>query len=40
MMFPYAATEKAFICKLSTKGKKKAIKAQPPAPGGLLEGLK
>jgi len=40
MMFPYAATEKAFICKLSTSGKKKAIKAQPPAPGGLLEGLK
>ena len=40
MMFPYAATEKAYICKLSTQGKKKAIKAKPPAAGGLLEGLK
>ncbi len=40
MMYPYAATEKAYICKLSTVGKKKAIKAKPPAPGGLLEGLK
>jgi len=40
MMFPYAATEKAYICKLNTVGKKKTIKAKPPAAGGLLEGLK